>query len=349
VPDPKPHVTVELPWSTLFRIAAIVLAVWVWLRLWQVAVALLVSVVVAVALHPIVAALEARRVPRWLAASAAVLTVAGLMGAFVATLWTSLSAEAALVGASLSQAEAYVRSAVPMLAQVLGQTAAQNQASWLVSSGTAVAASALRALVLIAFGLVLTIYLLIEQEQTREWVVAFAPPRYRARVRRTMARAYEVVLAYVIGNITTATFAMATVYVSLSLLHVPAALLLALLAGLFDFVPLLGFIASAVPALMLAATVSTTAVVAVAVIYAIYHLLENYVIAPRVYGSQLRLSRVAVLVAFAAGAELGGVIGAMLALPIAAIYPALERIWFTGDTARDVAVHHDRLNRAESA
>jgi len=343
------NVKVELPWRTLIRIAMIVLAVWVWLRLWQVAMALLVSVVVAIALHPVVAALEARRVPRRLAAGAAVLTVAGFIGVFVVTLWTSLSAEAALVGASLSEAEARIQRAAPILAQVLGETAAQSQASWLVASGTAVAASTLRALVLIAFGLVLTIYLLIEREQTREWVIAFAPPRYRRRVRRTMARAYEVVLAYVIGNITTATFAMATVYISLSLLHVPAALLLALLAGLFDFVPLLGFIASAVPALLLAATVSTTAVFAVIAIYGAYHLLENYVIGPRIYGSQLRLSHVAVLVAFAAGAELGGVIGAILALPIAAIYPTLERLWFTGDTAREVAVRHDHLNQAESA
>lgn len=46
-----------------------------------------------------------------------------------------------------------------------------------------------------------------------------------------------------------------------------------------------------------------------------------------VYGSQLRLSNLAVLLAFAVGAELGGVVGALLALPVAAIYPVVEDIW----------------------
>jgi len=50
------------------------------------------------------------------------------------------------------------------------------------------------------------------------------------------------------------------------------------------------------------------------------------VIAPRIYGDRLQLSNVAVLVAFAVGAELAGVIGAMLALPLAATYPVIEHI-----------------------
>ena len=71
-------------------------------------------------------------------------------------------------------------------------------------------------------------------------------------------------------------------------------------------------------------------------------------IAPRVYGSRLRLSNVAVLIAFAIGAELGGVAGALLALPIAAIYPSIERNWLRGPLGEDVIQEHDRL-RARGA
>jgi predicted PurR-regulated permease PerM len=46
-----------------------------------------------------------------------------------------------------------------------------------------------------------------------------------------------------------------------------------------------------------------------------YHFIENYLIGPKMYGGRLRLSNVAVLVAFAIGAELGGVVGALLAMP----------------------------------
>ena len=66
------------------------------------------------------------------------------------------------------------------------------------------------------------------------------------------------------------------------------------------------------------------------------------------YGSRLQLSNVAVLIAFAVGAELGGVAGALLALPIAAVYPAVERSWLRGFFGEDVVREHERL-RARGA
>src|SRR5204863_2136217 len=138
--------------------------------------------------------------------------------------------------------------------------------------------------------------------RTWEWLVAYAPRRNRGRVQETADAAYVAVLHYVVGNVATSIFAAVTVLVALSVLHVPAALLLAVLAGVCDFVPVLGFIVSAVPAVLLALTVSPATAVIVAVCYVAYHLVENYWIAPRVYGDQLSLSNVAVVLAFAVAA-----------------------------------------------
>jgi predicted PurR-regulated permease PerM len=76
-----------------------------------------------------------------------------------------------------------------------------------------------------------------------------------------------------------------------------------------------------------------------------YHFIENYFIAPKVYGTELRLSNLAVLIAFAVGAELAGVIGALLALPIAAAYPAVERIWLSERLAPDTVETHQTLEQ----
>ena len=62
-------------------------------------------------------------------------------------------------------------------------------------------------------------------------------------------------------------------------------------------------------------------------VFLFYDFLENYFIAPRVYGERLDLSKLAVLLAFAIGAELGGVVGAILALPVAAVFPTIDRLW----------------------
>jgi predicted PurR-regulated permease PerM len=73
------------------------------------------------------------------------------------------------------------------------------------------------------------------------------------------------------------------------------------------------------------------------------HVIENYVIVPKVYGHSLRLSGVAVLLGLVIGAELGGIIGALLALPVVAAYPIVERIWLRDALGKTVLAEHARL------
>jgi predicted PurR-regulated permease PerM len=134
------------------------------------------------------------------------------------------------------------------------------------------------------------------------------------------------------------------VFVLLTVLHVPAALLLALIAGLFDFVPVIGFITSSLFAVAMALTVSPSTALIVFGLYLAYHLIENYVISPWAYGDRLKLSNVAVILAFAVGGELAGVTGALIALPIAAAYPALERIWLREKLPAETVREHQQQN-----
>jgi predicted PurR-regulated permease PerM len=61
----------------------------------------------------------------------------------------------------------------------------------------------------------------------------------------------------------------------------------------------------------------------------------------------MRLSDLAVILAFAAGAELGGVIGALIALPFAAMYPAIERIWFVDRLGPEAVREHRRIEQSK--
>jgi predicted PurR-regulated permease PerM len=149
----------------------------------------------------------------------------------------------------------------------------------------------------------------------------------------------------VVGNVVTSILAGAYTFVWLATLGVPAALLLATIAFLCDFIPVLGFFLACGPAMIMAATRSTGLALAMIPIYLAYHLIENYLIGPRVYGRRLRLSNLAVLVAFAVGAELGGVIGALVALPLAAMYPTIERLWMRGPHGDEIVDEHQRLQR----
>ena len=110
-------------------------------------------------------------------------------------------------------------------------------------------------------------------------------------------------------------------WIALVSLQVPAALLLALLAGILDFVPVVGFVLSAAPAIILGLTVSPAVAAGVGAFYVVYNMVENYYIQPKVYGRELELSDFAVITAFLIGGTLGGVLGALIALPVAAAYP----------------------------
>ena len=78
----------------------------------------------------------------------------------------------------------------------------------------------------------------------RDWLLAFVPKAKRGKAEQTIAEAQRVIFAYVAGNVLTSVMAALFVLIMLSVMKVPAALLLALIAGMFDFVPVIGFIAS---------------------------------------------------------------------------------------------------------
>ncbi|GAC1431202.1 MAG: hypothetical protein NVSMB68_03540 [Thermoanaerobaculia bacterium] len=126
-------------------------------------------------------------------------------------------------------------------------------------------------------------------------------------------------------------------------MHIPGAIPLAVLAFVGDFVPVLGFLAAVVPAILLALLVSPLAAFVVVAAYAAYHLVENYYVVPRVYGRAMRLSTLAVLLTVALGGMAFGPAGAVLILPIAAAYSPIERIWLRRHLPADTVAKHEAM------
>jgi predicted PurR-regulated permease PerM len=340
----EPRRLIDISTASIVRVIAAILLVWLWLHLWQLLLLVAVAVVVAIGLEPIVEWLEARRVPRGVAASGVVLALALVVVGFFWITGESLATQARSLTGQIQDVRAALGARLPQwVKEAVHPRSAPADTSALAGYAFSAGRLAFEAVVVGVLALILTIYLLTEGRQTYLWLLAYAPPRYRDRVNYTALQAREKIYGYMVGNVATSAFAAATVFVALSLLKVPGALLLAVLAGVFDFVPVLGFICSAAPALLLAATQSVGVVIAVAAVYVAYHLAENYYIGPKIYGGRLRLSNLAVIIAFAVGAEVGGIVGALLALPIAALYPVIERVWLSEYLSRGAVETHRRL------
>ena len=329
---------------TLFKIAlAIAMVWWLW-KLTELILLLIVAVILAVALDVPVSSLERRKLSR----TTASLIVSGALVVtvvlFVWLTWSSLVNQWQYLIDQLTNTFTAMVQYLPSWIYP-GPTGTDWRAS-MQTLGLRIGQSLATALTLIVLGYFVTVYLLIDGRQTKAWVVAFFPLRRRAKVERTLAESREVIWAYAIGNVITSVFAAAWVLVWMMILHVPAALLLAVIAGIGDFVPVLGFVASVLPAAALALTVSPQTALITIALWVVYHGIENYLLAPWAYGQRLKLSDLAVVLAFAVGAQLAGVIGALIALPIAALYPTIERLWLRDQLPEETVTDHRALTRS---
>jgi predicted PurR-regulated permease PerM len=337
------RVAVDVRWSTFLKLLAAAALVWIWLRLVQLVLVLIVAVLLAVTLNPIVEWFERRGWPRWRAAVLIFVALLALLGGFGWLTWNSVSDQASFAASHFSQLERNVLDRLPAWVRDAagnGEGLQSSVGGWALRFGQSV----ISALIVGVLGLILTMYLVVEAQATTEWVIAFVPKEKRPKAEQTIIEAQKVIFGYVAGNVLTSVMATVFVFVMLTILKVPAALLLAIIAGLFDFVPVIGFITSSLFAVAMALTVSGSTALIVFALYVTYHMIENYVISPWAYGDRLKLSNVAVILAFAIGGELAGVTGALIALPIAAAYPALERIWLREKLPAETVREHQAQN-----
>ena len=173
--------------------------------------------------------------------------------------------------------------------------------------------------------LVLTIYFMLDMPRLRRGLVRFFPPSRRARSGEIVELVFDKVGDYMIGNLLISVVAGIAAYAALLLLGVPFALPLAILVAFFDLVPMVGATLGAV----LCVTVAALAVdvwpagVLTAVYFTVYQQVENYLVAPRILRSAVDVSASAVLLAGLIGATVLGLIGALMAIPVAAAIKVL--------------------------
>jgi predicted PurR-regulated permease PerM len=337
----RPRTSVDVPWRTLIKIAAFGAFLWAVHQLTSILLVLVVSAMLAVTLDPIVRGLVKRGWSRTAAATLVSAVILVLVGGFLWMTWASLWDQAQYLFQHLGDMRQQAFSRLPSwMRNAAGAATGGNLTDRISTFAVGLAQSASAAAAVMALGFILTIFLLIEGNPTYQWLLAFVPKRHRAKAHRTAEECQEVVFEYWKGNIITSIIATVVTLVALWILGVPAALLLALMAGLSDFVPVIGFVVSSIPAILLALTVSMQTTVIVIIVYIVYNVVETYLISPWAYGNRMKLSNTAVILAFAVGAQLGGVIGALIALPIAAMYPVVERLWLREKLADDTVEEH---------
>jgi predicted PurR-regulated permease PerM len=174
--------------------------------------------------------------------------------------------------------------------------------------------------------LVMSFYLLLDGPRILQTILGIVPAAHREKAVFVQDSLARVVGGYLRGQLTMAVTLGVVVGVGLQLLGVPYALVLAVLAGILELVPMFGPILAALPALAVAIFLPFPTVIWVLIFFIVIQQLENHVLMPRITGHAVGLHPLGAILALLAGLEMAGPLGAVFAVPIAGF------LWVVGTT-----------------
>ncbi|MEA2545315.1 MAG: hypothetical protein QOI09_588 [Chloroflexota bacterium] len=178
---------------------------------------------------------------------------------------------------------------------------------------------------------------LTEHARLQRYVLAFVPQHRRKRARDVWNAAETRLGMWVRGQLILMSSIGVATGVAYTLLGVPSAVLLGLLAALAEAIPIVGPLLGAIPAVVVAATISPQLALAVAGVYLVLQLIEGNVLVPLVMRNTTGISPFLVILSVLIGAAAAGFLGALLAVPIA----AAGEVLIEGLQSREVPVAQD--------
>ncbi len=344
-----------VPLRTILTVDAVVIATWVLYRLLgrlrEVILWTLMAAFIALVLDPSVAFLQRHRMRRGSAVglvfAGAVLVFGALLGLFGYPLVNSLTHVAERLPAMVSQVEkghgwlahslqrfgllSWVQKNAPKL-----KTAANNLGKPALTVGTNLGKavfSTILALTTIAF---LSLFMLLEAPALRAGLMGALDPDRRHIIEDVAHRVSRSVTSYMLGTIALSVLFGVVVLVTMLILGVPFALLIALWVALVAMIPLVGGLIAGVPSVALALLHSPTAGVVTLIVFVGFQVVENHFFYPVVMSRTVRMNPLWVLLAVLVGANLGGVFGsslgaltgALVAIPVGgAIQVIFREVW----------------------
>jgi len=171
--------------------------------------------------------------------------------------------------------------------------------------------------------LVVAFYMVVEEQDAKRLFRHLAPKRYQPYLIGLAGRMQEKLGHWLRGQLILMVFIGMLTYVGLLILRVDYALVLGIFAGIAEIIPYAGPIISAVPAILVAFTISPVKALIVAAMYLAIQQLENGLLAPKIMQKSVGLNPVVSVFALMVGFQLGGIVGALLAMPVATVLAVL--------------------------
>ncbi len=326
--EPKADATsvlrVEVSLATMLAMVLVVGGLWLLVQLLPVVLVLIAALFITATLSPVIEWLEARRVRRG----------AGIAIVFTVLVVVTLLLTFLTIPEMLDQVKSLVAQEPALRVRViaflqrspltvpLAESLRNVQYGVLLGYSPATAMAFSRHVVeFLAYcmgSIFLALYILIDRDRLRGALFAVVPRGHHMRLSRVLLNLETIVGGYIRGQLLTCALIAAFMFVLLLVCGVPNALALAVFGGIADVLPYVGAMLTIVPAAVASLARGPVITLIVVGLMLAYEEFESRVLVPVVYGRALRLPSSVVMFALLAGATLMGVVGALLALPVAA-------------------------------
>jgi predicted PurR-regulated permease PerM len=305
----------------------------------DVAVLLFISLFLAVALGPAVDFFHRRKLPR--AASILLVYLLGILAVFLVGLLVvpPIVSQVREVARKAPQYIRDIRNNKTLreyddkykITQKLEQQASKLPSVLGTAAGTlqSVTVGVFSAAVKLIAVLSLTFFLLLDGQRLTTFLFGVMRPDREERFRGLATQVYGAVAGYVAGNLIISVLAGLVTYATLELLGVPFAVPLAVLVAFLDLIPLVGATIGAVVVGLVTLFVDfPTATIVWVIVAVVYQQAENHIVQPIVYRQTVDVRPLVVIVSILIGAALLGVLGALVAIPVAATVQIVLRDWW---------------------
>ncbi|HEV8425914.1 MAG TPA: AI-2E family transporter [Actinomycetes bacterium] len=322
-------------WRLLVIITAAGLLLYLLILLKVIVVPVIVALFLATLLVPVVNWLQARgwsHLPSVLAVFlGAVLLLAAIVAGFIPLIGNELDTLRQRADEGVREVQAFIASRPFGLSEDDLNRYLEQARERLTESSGGLTRGAVQGATLIGellTGLILTLFLTFffvkDSERFTRWILDFAGERRSGPLREIGRRSATAVSGYLRGQASVGLVDAIFIGIGLAVVGVPLVVPLAFLTFVAAFLPLVGaFVAGALAALVALVTKGFTAALIVVGITVLVQQVEGHVLAPLLLGRAVSLHPVVIILALAAGAILGGIVGAFLAVPIAAVVTAV--------------------------
>jgi predicted PurR-regulated permease PerM len=324
----RPDVEVSISVRTILLIAGVAAVGWALASIAEVLLVIFVSAFTTAVLSPVVAAMERRL--SWSRRVCSTLLVAGMVvviGAVLLVLVQAVTSGVRDLGHDLpavvdkgrhSDLGSVINGGSNSLGSLRQHSDDIVNGVGKFSRGVAhVGVSAFGAVTLVVSVVFLTLFGLIEAPRTRDWIGGLLYEDDRQRYLRVTGQIVDTTSRYMLGNLAISVVCGAVYGITAVILDVPYPLALAVIAGVLDLVPSIGATIAGFVIGIVALSVSLQALIVFAIVIIVYQQVENYILQPTIIGKAAHVSGFTVLVSVLAFGALFGLVGAIIAVPLA--------------------------------